>query len=131
MTIINGKVEISLSRMYDIADRVFEERKRAHEKHGDDSIEAIAASDPRWLAILVEEGGEAIQEAVVNYMFAGLLGEMLGKVAHTQTHTAADADEDQKPERLKKELIQVIGVCYAWLDRLEGFGGVEQEPEDG
>lgn len=113
-------IDISIGRMYDLTDEVFAERRRAHAKHGSDSIEAIVASDPRWLAILVEEGGEAIQEAVVNYMFAALLGKHLGAVAHTQTHTAADADEADKGKNLSKELKQILAVCYAWLDSLEG-----------
>lgn len=132
MATVNG-VKISLDRMYDRTDEVYDERKRAHEKHGDDSIEAISASDPRWLAILVEEGGEAIEEAVVNLMFASLLGKRLGNVAHTQTHTAADSDEAEKPERLKKELKQIIGVCHAWLERIEDAEtrGVEPTVEVG
>lgn len=99
---------------------VMAERQRAHAKHADDSIEAITASDPRWLAILVEEAGEAMQETVKNYMFSALLGEMLGKIGHLHTHTAADADEALKtPAALRKELIQTMGVIWAWIDSID------------
>lgn len=104
---------------------VLAERVRAHDKHGDDSIEAIVASDPRWLSILVEEGGEAIEEAIRNYMFAAILGKRLGRVAHLHTVTAADTDDKSWPV-LRKELVQTMGVCWAWIDA--GDAAAQEQP---
>lgn len=72
-------------------------RELAHEKHGDESIEAIEASDLRWLSILVEEVGE---------------------VAHSLTY-----DSNEGPQELANELVDVMTVCSAWLDalRVEGI----------
>lgn len=70
-------------------------REAAHEKHGDHSIEAVPAGDPRWLPILVEE---------------------IGEVAHALTY---DADD----QALADELLDVLAVAAAWLDalRVEGI----------
>lgn len=65
-------------------------REAADAKHGDNSIEAIPAGDPRWLAILVEEVGE---------------------VAHALTY-----DADALATDLADELLDVMAVCGAWLD---------------
>lgn len=65
-------------------------RIRAHTKHGDQSIEAIASSDPRWLSILVEEVGEA---------------------AHELTYDATGS--------LRAELIDIITVATAWVAALD------------
>lgn len=75
-------------------DEVLAERVRAHRKHGDDSIESSAADDRSMLAILVEEVGE---------------------VAHTLTY-------DGPTEKLASELIQVMAVCSAWLDKVREGG---------
>ena len=69
-------------------------REKAHEKHGENSIESISANDPRWLSILVEEVGE---------------------IAHALTYDAVDT-------RVVDELVDVLAVASAWLDayRCEG-----------
>lgn len=71
-------------------------RLAAHEKHGENSIEALPAGDPRWLAVLIEEVGE---------------------VAHALTY-----DADLLATDLADELLDVMAVCSAWLDawRYEG-----------
>lgn len=73
---------------------VLAERVRAHRKHGDDSIESSAVGDAPMLAILVEEVGE---------------------VAHALTY-------DGPTEGLASELIQVMAVCSAWLDKVREGG---------
>lgn len=65
-------------------------RIKAHEKHGENSIEAISPSDPRWLSILVEEVGEA---------------------AHELTYDATGS--------LRAELIDVLAVASAWVDSID------------
>lgn len=68
-------------------------RRRAHEKHGENSVEAIDGHDPRWLAILVEEVGE---------------------LAHEQTYDAEG--------RLREELLDVATVAVAWIAALDRGG---------
>lgn len=66
-------------------------REKAHEKHGANSIESIAADDHRWLTILVEEVGE---------------------VANALTY-------DGPSEGLRGELIDVLAVASAWLAAID------------
>lgn len=61
-------------------------RQQAHEKHGDNSIEALPSDSPRWLSVLVEEVGE---------------------VAHELTYDSAGS--------LRAELIDVLAVATAWV----------------
>jgi hypothetical protein len=80
-----------------------ESRAKAHAKHGENSIEAIRANDPRWLSILVEEVGE---------------------VAHELTYDAAPTEQSYNPHerhkrqavRVRRELLDVLSVASAWLD---------------
>ena len=72
-------------------------RAKAHEKHGENSIEAIAPKDLRWLSILVEE---------------------VGKVSHELTYDAAGS--------LRAELIDVITVATAWVASLDRIDATEQ-----
>ncbi len=65
-------------------------REKAHEKHGNNSIERMFFLDPRWMPVLVEEVGE---------------------VAHELTY---DADGD-----LRAELVDLLAVASAWLDAID------------
>lgn len=69
---------------------VEEARAKAKAKHGDNSIEAIEAGDPRWLSILVEEVGEA---------------------AHELTYDSTGS--------LRAELVDILAVSSSWLDALD------------
>ena len=73
-----------------IAREVEDGRLRAHAKHGANSIEGIAASDPRWLSILVEEVGEA---------------------SHELTYDATGS--------LRGELLDIATVAIAWIAALD------------
>jgi hypothetical protein len=84
-------------------------RAKAHAKHGDDSIEGLDASDPRWLAILVEEGGETSEANLLAWN--ALLQARIGRVAHEQTYDATGS--------LRSELVDVLAVASAWLDALD------------
>lgn len=81
---------------HNVARLIRNARERAHAKHGDNSIEAIPADDPRWLSVLVEEVGE---------------------VAHALTY-----DSGASPEQLAGELVDVLAVASAWLDALRVDG---------
>lgn len=91
-------------------------RGRAHAKHGDYSIESLGAFNPGWLPILVEEVGE---------------------VAHTLTYDARLAAANLGPATIRAvahldpadyallmptraELIDVLAVASAWVDRIDG-----------
>lgn len=77
-------------------------REKAHEKHGDNSIESVNCDDPAWLAILTEEVGE---------------------VAHALTY-----DSNSDPTALASELLDVAAVAVAWYDALRVAGLVERDP---
>jgi NTP pyrophosphatase (non-canonical NTP hydrolase) len=80
---------------------VREERIRAHQKHGDTSMEASAPNTYRRLAILMEEVGEVAREF-------------------------NEAEHGNRPvdlALLRKELIQVAAMAGAWADACVDFGG--------
>lgn len=75
-----------------IGEEIAEGREAAHAKHGDNSIEAVPATDvARWLPIL---------------------GEEFGEVCETLTY-----DKDQS--RLRAELIDLVTVGVAWIAALD------------
>lgn len=70
-------------------------REKAHEKHAENSIEAIDARRfGDWLAILGEEYGE---------------------VCHALTYDQHD-DADEQAQALVDELVDLMAVASAWLD---------------
>lgn len=78
-----------------LAGLVVEQRLSAHRKHGENSIEAIGSSDPRWLSILVEEVGEAAHE--LTYDATGSLRAELVDVITVATAWVAAIDRDSSP----------------------------------
>lgn len=79
-----------------IWDEVAEERRRAHAKHGDTSMEAMAPTAWRRYMILAEEVGEVAKEF-------------------------NDADHEKRvvdTAKVRKELIQVAAMAGAWADAL-------------
>lgn len=97
MTFID-ELSINLSTEM-IGEEVRAGRLKAHAKHGANSIEGIAADDPRWLSILVEEVGEA---------------------SHELTYDATGS--------LRAELIDVITVATAWVAALDREANRDEEP---
>lgn len=79
-----------------IYNEVDAERRRAHAKHRDNSIEFPGHTDERRLAILVEEVGEA---------------------AHELNDAVIDGRLPDK-EKLRTELIQVAAMACAWAEQL-------------
>ena len=74
-----------------------DERKRAHAKHGDTSMEAFPVDDMNRLAILTEEIGEVAKE----FNEARHRGGLVDVLA------------------LRKELIQVAAMALAWADAID------------
>lgn len=68
------------------------ERQHSIDKHGENSMEYLNGSDASWLAILVEEVGEA---------------------AKALTY------DNQDNENLRDELIDVIAVASAWVEAMD------------
>lgn len=77
---------------HDVWREVLDARRKAHAKHGDNSIESVPPTDPRWLPILVEE---------------------IGEVAHAMTY-------DGPIDDLRSELIDVMAVSSAAIDSIDG-----------
>lgn len=94
-----------------IAGEIVDGRIKAHRKHGDNSIEAVPANDPRWLAILGEEGGE-VAGVMVDLFAHAILAKALGRVARSMTY-------DQNKGALRDELIDVATVAVAWVAALD------------
>jgi NTP pyrophosphatase (non-canonical NTP hydrolase) len=69
-------------------------RRHAHEKHGDNSIEAHGPNAPAWLPILGEEFGELCAELTYDKNTGDLT-------------------------RLRAELIDVLAVASAWVDAID------------
>jgi len=70
---------------------VIHARIKAHEKHGENSIECQPADSARWLPILVEEVGE---------------------IANALTY-------DGPLDHLREELIDTIAVASAWITAID------------
>lgn len=80
-----------------IADEVVGKRQAAHEKHGDNSIEALDGMDSRWLSIL---------------------GEEFGEIAHELTYDANTTVGGQL-EGTRRELLDVIAVAISWVAAID------------
>lgn len=75
-------------------------RRKAHAKHGDNSIESVAIDDLQMLAILAEEFGE---------------------LAHELTY-----DTTNGPGAKRAELIDIASVVTAWIDKIDGNRNVTE-----
>lgn len=95
----------------EIATEIAASRHRAHDKHGENSIEAIRADSPAWLAILAEEGGE-VAEVMVDLFAHTILDKALGRVAHSGTY-------DAEKGSLRSELVDVASVAVAWIAAID------------
>lgn len=85
-------------------------RIAAHEKHGENSIESIDPSDPRWLSILVEEVGEVAHELTYDaHRVDAYSGEPLPPEEQHERARAA----------LRAELIDLLAVASAWVGALD------------
>jgi len=93
-----------------IADEVVGKRHAAHQKHGANSIESIAGTDPFWLAILGEEFGDVAHE--LTYDANATLGEQLNGV--------------------RRELLDTAAVAIAWIAAIdETLGSEPFQPDFG
>ncbi len=84
----------------EIIERVLAERTRQDAKWG---TQFGGRPDQQWLAILMEEVGEAAE--------AGLQAGTTGRAPR----------EDDK--RLEEEVIQIAAVCFSWLEFRTPFAG--------
>ena len=95
----------------DVFEDVSEEGQRAREKFGEQSD----SSDERWLAILMEECGEAATEVlrVGNPELDALLRRSI------RTGISLDDDDLDARVRLRKEIVQVAAVAMRWVQSLD------------
>ena len=96
-----------LSEALSIYAEVAAERRRAHVKHGETSMERLPVTDMTRLSVLMEEVGEVAREfnEARHRAHLGLLPE-------------AERVESIDIILLRKELIQVAAVAVAWADAL-------------
>lgn len=87
-----------LNSTYKVADEVVTGRRRAHEKHGENSIEAVPGTDiARWLPIL---------------------GEEFGEVSEALTYDKSES-EAEKWANVRAELIDLATVATAWIAAID------------
>lgn len=96
---------------HEIATEIAASRHRAHDKHGENSIETIDPESPLRLAILAEEGAE-VAEVMVDLFAHTLLNKALGRVAHSGTY-------DAEKGTLRDELVDVASVAVAWIAAID------------
>ena len=83
------------------------ERVRAHYKHMNSptgSMEMKPWTDPSWLAVIMEELGEAAHE----------LNEW-----QRSGHSSENISQDERQLRLCKELIQTAAMVCAWIEAID------------
>lgn len=95
----------------DVFEDVSEEGQRAREKFGEQSD----STDERWLAILMEEAGEAATEVlrVGNPDLDHLLKRS------NETGIPLDPDDLDPMIRLRKEAVQVAAVAMRWVRSID------------
>lgn len=103
-----GPYQVEARRVGPVA-AVLAERRAQVEKWGDQSRQP----DSRWLAILMEEVGEAAQ-VMLEATATGVPGD-LGKEPHLPRW--ADVYKADR-QRLREEVTQVAAVAVAWLESL-------------
>ena len=92
---------------------IADERAAQDEKFPDQHL-----PDVKWLAILAEEVGEAIEEGDARELvWNTLLARSFGRAAHDVTDYlfAAEPDVEQQ-KRLYEEIIQTAAVCVRWAE---------------
>jgi hypothetical protein len=87
-----------------IYDEIRAERKRAHLKHGETSMEELPIDDLTRLAVLAEELGE--------------VARVFNDARHNSDRPDARQIDLQKTA-LRKELIQTAAMAAAWADRIK------------
>lgn len=98
-------------RLSGISLEVEEARKRAAEKHGRNSIEAIPALDLRWAPVLGEGVGEVMHELTYDSLVDDLSGDPLPPAELRM----------RRAQRLRAELIDVLAVATAWVDAIDRY----------
>lgn len=91
----------------DQAREVYNERRRAHQKHDTHgwSMERREWDDPRWLPVVTEEVGEVAKVINENYDLA--------------VTDPASANRVRFKNDLREELIQTMAMCSAWVDAID------------
>lgn len=83
------------------------ERRRAHAKHGETSMESLPITDMTRLSVLMEEVGEVARE----FNEATLR-------THARQLPQAEREQSVDMAALRKELIQVAAMAGAWADAI-------------
>jgi len=102
---------VSQFYLADVFEDVSEEGDRARQKFGDQSD----STDERWLAILMEEAGEAATEVLRagNPDLDALLKRSI------QTGIPLDPEDIDPMVRLRKEVVQVAAVAMRWVRSID------------
>lgn len=110
----------SPERTREVLERVFRERQAQEARYGTENLTTQSGTGPetRWLCPFTVAPADAIQkwlrrdyekhevDAPVTWM-------------HLVREEIAEAFQEEDPERLAEELIQVAALCVSWVERLQ------------
>ena len=112
-----------------ILELVFQERQRQEVRYGAQNVHCLDGTGPetRWLLPFTSESAWSIQKAVRND-YEQFEDEAPVTWLHLVREEVAEAFQENDPERLAEELIQVAALCVSWVERLRSAEGTDLEP---
>lgn len=103
-----------------ILDLVLEHRQVQEARYGDVNLHIVDGTGPeaRWLLPFTGMSAEQIQKELRRDYedFEAETGTVTW--AHLVREEIAEAFQEEDPERLAEELIQVAALCVSWVERL-------------
>lgn len=112
---------IDLSRTQAVLARVLNERRAQEVRYGHVNPKLVSGtgSETRWLGPYTGDSAEQIQK-VLRRDYEGWEDENeMPTWAHLVREEIAEAFQEEDPERLAEELVQVAALCVSWVERLE------------
>ena len=103
-----------------VLERVFDERVRQVAQYGDNSnLEDGTGPDSMWLSPLASNHADDIQVAFRHDYEDHEEQEGLPTWMHLIREEVAEAFQEDDPERLTAELLQVAALCVSWVEIIE------------
>ena len=102
-----------------VLEKVFEERQAQEARYGLDNETTQSGTGPetRWLEPFTGASATEVQEAL-RRDYEGFEDEAPVTWLHLVREEIAEAFQEDDPERLAEELIQVAALCVSWVERL-------------
>lgn len=108
------------ARTWAVLDLVLDERRAQEAQYGgaNELLEDGSGPDVRWLGPYTGQPAEEIQKELRRDYEDWEDNEGLPTWVHLVREEMAEAFQENEPERLKEELIQVAALCVSWAERL-------------